>query len=106
MIEQPNLIYINQLSRGDKAFEKKLLAIIKEEFPLECKIYLENIRSNNFRLAAANVHKIKHKISILGLERSYAFANEFEIKLKEGDNSLLKEFDEILQVITKYLNKL
>ena len=77
-MEQPNLSYINNLSGGDKAFEAKLIGIIKEEYPVEKAIYIKNIELKNFKEAAENVHKLKHKISILGLEKSYNTANTFE----------------------------
>jgi len=70
-LEQPNFTYINSLSRGDKAFEAKLVAVIKAEFPVEKATYLRNIEDKNYKEAAENVHKLKHKISILGLEKSY-----------------------------------
>ena len=34
-MNKPNLTYINKLSGGDKAFEEKIISIIKEEFPIE-----------------------------------------------------------------------
>ncbi len=103
MKEQPNLGYINQLSGGDKSFEEKLISIIKNEFPEEKAVYYKNIKSNNFIEASENVHKLKHKISILGLEKSYELATQFENSLRDHKNTLEKEFDEILQSITAYL---
>ena len=34
-MEQPNLSYIHSMSGGDKAFEQKLIAIIKLEFHMD-----------------------------------------------------------------------
>lgn len=102
-MEQPNLSYIDSMSRGDEAFVKKILDVIKKEFPVEKEIYYSNYKAKNFKLAAENVHKIKHKISILGLEKSYSIATDFENKLKENDDNLHLEFDKILQTITDYL---
>ena len=102
-MEQPNLSYINTLSGGDKAFEAKLISIIKEEYPLEKDVYVKNIESNKFKEAAENVHKLKHKISILGLENSYEVANNFEENLKENKIAGKKEFDDILEAITNFL---
>ena len=105
-MEQPNLSYIENLSGGDKPFEQKLIAIIKEEFPDEKKTYFENIAANNYKLTAENVHKLKHKISILGLEKSYEIAVAFENNLLKGNTTLQIEFESILMIITNYLNKL
>lgn len=105
-MEQPNLNYIQNMSGGDTSFEQKLIAIIKEEFPEEKEVYLNNLKNKNYKLAASNVHKLKHKISILGLEKSYDTAVAFENNLLEGDSTLQDEFKSILTVITNYLKDL
>lgn len=105
-MEQPNLSYIESMSGGDKAFEKKLIDIIKNEFPEEKEVYYKNYKANNFKLAAENVHKLKHKISILGLEKSYEVAVAFENNLLEGNTNLNEGFESILNTITNYLQQL
>ncbi|ULC60354.1 Hpt domain-containing protein [Flaviramulus sp. BrNp1-15] len=105
-MEQPNLSYIHSMSGGDKAFEEKLIGIIKNEFPQEKEVYYKNLKDSNFKLAAENVHKLKHKISILGLTESYEIAVAFENNLLEGNTKLQEEFESILKIITNYLQKL
>ncbi|GAA4230889.1 Hpt domain-containing protein [Postechiella marina] len=105
-MEQPNLSYIESMSGGDKSFEKKIIDIVKKEFPEEVKTYRENSNSDNFKLMAENVHKLKHKISILGLEKSYDTATAFENDLFDGDISLKEEFESILNLMQNYLNEL
>ena len=105
-MEQPNLSYIHSMSRGDKAFEQKLINIIKLEFPKEKEVYYENYTSKNLKQAAENVHKLKHKISILGLAKSYEIAVAFENNLLEGNTNLNEEFESILNTITNYLQQL
>ncbi|WP_405575297.1 Hpt domain-containing protein [Winogradskyella sp. Asnod2-B02-A] len=105
-MEQPNLSYINSMSGGDKAFEQKLIDIIKKEFPEEKEVYFTNIKANNYKLTAENVHKLKHKISILGLEKSYETAVAFENNLLEGSTKLQDEFESILTIMTNYLQQL
>ena len=105
-MEQPNKSYIKNLSGGDAAFEDKLIAIIKMEFPEEKKTYFLNLENKNFEKVAQNVHKLKHKISILGLEESYNIASNFEEQLLQGDTSLSREFETILSVIETYLKKI
>ena len=106
MEDQPNLNYINSLSEGDKSFEMKILGIIKKEFKEEKNTYYNNIKNDNFKLCAENVHKIKHKISILGLEKSYEIAERYENNLREGNYELQNRFSDILNKVTNYLNKL
>lgn len=103
-MEQPNLSYIDTLSGGDKAFKDKLISIIKTEFPEEKAVYFKNIENQNFKEASENVHKLKHKISILGLEKSYDIAADFENDLKDNNNDAGKEeFKNILQSMTDFL---
>ncbi len=102
-MEQPNLSYINELSGGDEAFKNKLIAILKNEFPEEKEVYFKNFKAKNFKETAENVHKLKHKISILGLEESYKIAENYEDNLKESNVSGYETFNEILQNITDYL---
>ncbi|NNL79984.1 MAG: Hpt domain-containing protein [Flavobacteriaceae bacterium] len=102
-MEAPNLNYIKKLSGGDSDFEDTLISVIKMEFPIECEAFKENISQNNYQEAAQNVHKLKHKISILGLERSYFLADEFENDLKNEDPSRKGEFDEVLNHISAFL---
>ncbi|MBU2927798.1 Hpt domain-containing protein [Winogradskyella psychrotolerans] len=105
-MEQPNLSYIHSMSGGDKAFEQKLIAIINAEFPEEKKEYFKNLAAKNYKLTAGNVHKLKHKISILGLEKSYETAVAFETNLLEGRTTLQDEFESILTTMTNYLQQL
>ena len=102
-MELPNLSYIEELSGGDKIFQDKLINIIKKEYPVEKAVYIENITMLNFQEAANNVHKLKHKISILGLKKSYEIANNFEKELKEYSLNGQDAFDIILQKITHFL---
>ena len=105
-MEQPNLSYIESMSGGDKAFEQKLIDIIQTEFPQEKEIYFTNIAANNFKEAAENVHKLKHKISILGLVNGYESAANFEHNLLEGSKEGQNDFEAILQNMTDFLKTL
>lgn len=105
-MEKPNLEYIEQLARGDDSVRKTLINVIKTEFPDEVKEYQNSIKRKNFKEIEDNVHRIKHKFSILGLGKNYANANEFEKNLREQnlDSVLQQDFENILLVISEYLN--
>lgn len=105
-MEQPNLSYINTLSGGDKAFETKLIGIIKQEYPEERDVYFKNFKAKNYKLAAENVHKLKHKINILGLNESYKVAEKYEHNLIDNITEGKEDFANILQAITNFLNGL
>lgn len=105
-MEHPNQTYINDLSGEDKVFKQKLIDLIKKEFPEEKQAYFDNCNAKNFKLAADNVHKLKHKISILGLEKSYKVAVAYEENLLDNDSNLKENFEAILDTITNYLETL
>jgi HPt (histidine-containing phosphotransfer) domain-containing protein len=106
MKESPNLSYLAQFSRGDKSFEEKMISIVKSEFPEEKKVYHANLEEKSYKLASDNVHKIKHKISLFGLEKSHVVATNHENNLREGNIALASDFEEIMQTITDYLETL
>ncbi len=105
-MEQPNLSYIESMSAGDKTFEQKLIDIIQKEFPEEKQVYFDNITAENFKEAAENVHKLKHKISILGLVKSYEVAVDYEHNLIDGSTIGKEDFESTLQNITDFLKTL
>ncbi len=61
------------------------------------------MRIKNFNDASEIVHKIKHKISILGLEENYRDAKAFEHGLRKGDVALQSNFETTLMIITDFL---
>jgi len=107
MEEKPNYSYISQLSGGDKEFEEQLLDVVRLELPQEIESYKNHLETDNFMRAGDDVHKIKHKISILGLEKSYQVAIDHEDKLREGivDADLFSQFEEILNAMTTFIQK-
>ena len=102
-MEQPNLEYINQLARGDESIKNELITVVKTEFPEEQKEYFDSLEKKEFRKIEENVHKLKHKISILGLEKSYEIANEFEHNLRELSLEKQQDFENILKAISDYI---
>ena len=105
-MEKPNLSYINAISDGDKVFQKNLIDIIKKELPLEIAEYKKNLKAENYKLTAENVHKLKHKISILGLTKSYDIAVNYENDLKENNVALSMSFKVILENMSNFINTL
>jgi len=106
MTETPNLIYIKELAAGSITFEQKLIRIVKREFPEEKKEFLQNYNSKAFYKAAENVHKLKHKIGMLGFEKGYQITIDFEEELKENNPSLFAEFMLILDSIENFLKNI
>ena len=61
------------------------------------------LKNKDFIKTAEDVHKLKHKISILGLQKGYVIATDYENNLKEGNYTLQEDFEKILQMITTYI---
>jgi len=106
MKEQPNFSYINQLSGDDLAFKAKLIDIIKTELPKEINQYLLHLNNHKYKLASNDVHKLKHKIIILGLELDYRLATAYESDLKVENTSKKNDFLKVLETMTNFIEKL
>lgn len=105
-MEQANSEYIDQLSGDNVEFRKKIIEILKRELPEEVGTYFDQIQNNNYLMAAESVHKLKHKISILGLNKSYYIAEKFEDNLKDNSTELQSDFDAIIKIMQDYVDKL
>lgn len=102
-MEQPNLDYINSLAGDDDGFKAILVSTIKTELPEEIKAYNDTYSNGDLIKAAGHVHKLKHKISILGLEKSYYLAADFEDDLRNGKTALAADFDMVLATMTSFV---
>lgn len=103
MTEEANLDYIDNLAGGDEGFRQKFIGILKDEFPGEKALYEKSIAEESYRMAYETVHKVKHKINVLGMEQSHGLAVRHEAELREGLCNLSGEFQEVLNYIASYL---
>lgn len=103
MKEVPNLKYLDELAGNDEMFRKKFIGILKEEFPREVHQYEDNIKASCFKEASLDVHKIKHKINVLGLNGTHQLAVVHEAELRKGENFHHDEFMMALKGIESYL---
>tara|TARA_R110002051_G_scaffold34256_3_gene76323 strand:- start:47670 stop:47993 length:324 start_codon:yes stop_codon:yes gene_type:complete len=103
MIEQPNLNYVDELAGDDVQFRGQFIEVIKNEFPLEKKEYIDHVINARFKETAEIVHKLKHKFNILGMGNSYKLAVAYEIELLEGKQTNEAEFKNVLERIEAYI---
>ncbi len=103
MNEKANLNYIDQIAGDDQEFRSKFITILQEEFPLEKDTYRGNLQRKEYQKASENVHKIKHKINVLGLHQSHTLAVRHESELRNNNNTLSEEFEAVLEYIAAYL---
>jgi HPt (histidine-containing phosphotransfer) domain-containing protein len=105
-MEQPSIDYFEKLSRGDDTIKQKFIDVIKFELPMEIEAYYINLRSNEFGKTVECVHKLKHKIAVLGLEEYFYNAEKYEESLKEGNKEFQEEFEKTLDIITRFVSNL
>ena len=105
-MEEANLNYIDELSGDNLDFKTNIIFIIKRELSNEIEIYNGHKEKLNFVQMAQSVHKLKHKISILGLEKSYYLAEEYEGNLKNNTTNLHSDFESILKNMQKFVTLL
>ena len=105
MKEIPNLTYINQISKGNSSFEKTLMDIIRKELPLEIEAYQSYLLDENYTETALEVHKLNHKIKILGLEKGCKIAEKYRLNLLEHSLVLKSDFEGILTSLLLFIKK-
>ncbi|OWW27298.1 hypothetical protein B4Q04_06465 [Zobellia sp. OII3] len=76
---------------------------MKSEFSWDLGKYLYHIKLGEPRAAAEIVHKLKYKISILGMEKTFLFAEEHKERLHSGDTIFDGDFKEVLKKINVFL---
>ncbi|WP_273565582.1 Hpt domain-containing protein [Maribacter halichondriae] len=102
--ETPNLSYVVELvGTSDFDFEQKFVAILKQEFTSDLGKYLFHIKNEEPRAAAEIVHKLKHKLSVLGMKESFILAERHQMELQTGNTELDSEFKKILKVVDTFL---
>ncbi|AUC86012.1 histidine kinase [Polaribacter sp. ALD11] len=102
-MEIPNLDYLKEISGGDLDFENAMLSLLKLEFPAEYTVLKMNFDNNNFDEIALDIHKIKHKIGMLGMEASVDLASKCEKNIKNGNTEEYRDLVLILERINVYL---
>lgn len=103
-METPNFSYIDKLSGGDAGFKTQIIEVLKQELPEEIDNYYQHMSQNNLDGASQFVHRLKHKMSILGLEESYEITNTFENELKNTGNLEKKAyFEEVLALMKSFI---
>ncbi len=102
---EPNYSTIRKMSQGDREFEMKILSVASQELTEEVREFSRAMKETDYAQAAQLVHKIKHKVSLLGMEKSYEITQEFEEQLKMSRKALLPDFEDILKKMFTFLNE-
>ena len=105
-MESPNLRYLDDLAGTDLAFRGQMLQIIRSELEQERKAYAFALEHKNWKEAGDWVHKMKHKIGILGLKAGYRLTQRYEEGLRREDPALSDGFEAILEQMEAYLKSI
>lgn len=105
MDEFPNLSYVHEIANGDFDFVKRFTDKFKEEFRWEVGMYLRYIEKKEPREAAEIISKFKYKLRILGLEKAFNFAVNYEQNLQIGNDKHHPDFRKILEQVNQFLSK-
>ena len=102
----PNTKYIEQLADGDVQFMQSCITVLKTEFVIDTDAYFEQFKQQEFYLCAKLVHKLKHKLLMLGLEGLCERIAVYEEELKQANTDFHLEFEKQIKEIKIYLNTL
>ncbi len=106
MSEKPNTAYIERLAGDNAEFRTRFIGILKAEFPVEKANYLSLMERKQYDEAWQEVHKLKHKFSILGLEEGYDLASRHEENLRDGVATLHEAYLSVLQNVDEFIQTL
>ena len=102
-MEKPNLNYIKKIASGDEEFQNKILNIIRKEIIHESQEYKNLLDQKEYKKLGQLIHKIKHKMNILGMESSVQIANQIEYDLRSNNISNLYKIELIIVQIKQFL---
>ncbi|QBZ96589.1 Hpt domain-containing protein [Flavobacterium sangjuense] len=103
-MEKPNIEYINKLSRNEEVIKQKFIAVLKFELPIEVDAYYVSLHLKKWPQTMECIHKLKHKIAILGLENSYHLADEYEKSDPGSRKDLQLAFEKTLTLMLHFVN--
>ncbi|PKA82616.1 hypothetical protein ATE92_0749 [Ulvibacter sp. MAR_2010_11] len=103
-MESCSLNYIDELSGGNMEFKQNLIEILKQEISEEIDLYYKDV--GDAKRCAERVHKLKHKIGILGLDKNYELAILYEDNLRKNSWAGKAAFELALKKISSFINNL
>jgi HPt (histidine-containing phosphotransfer) domain-containing protein len=99
-----NLDYLTELSKGNKAFVKEMIALFLSENPEEIKSLEAGILSGNHDQIKTMAHKLKSTIPFVGLDKVIG-DKVSEIEKLASDKADIKEIEPRFAVIKKVCEK-
>jgi signal transduction histidine kinase/DNA-binding response OmpR family regulator len=80
--------YLNSLSRGDKAFERSMIALFLEEVPADMEEMALAVERKDLNAVSRYAHKLKSSLPLVGLNTLLTIAKELETARELTEDSL------------------
>lgn len=103
-----NFDCLNEISGGDYLFEKDLISVFLNEFPLKIKSLRKSLEKPDVKEVQILSHSLKSTVAMFGIEILRKRFSELEnaVKLNPIDNYIIKKFRENIRVLEKIYLKL
>ena len=103
--------YLRSLSKGDEAFERKMMKAFSEQVPGELNELKNAIHLRDYKKVESSAHTMKSTVSYLGLHQLAPLLEQIEIdsRNKDGISRITENFmsvDATCQLAIKEVNKL
>lgn len=99
-----NLEYLEDLSKGNKAFVKEMIVIFLSENPEEIKTIEKGIAEKNYELIKASAHKLRSTIPFIGLDKVIEREVE-EMETLATNHDSIKEIEKRFLIIKETCEK-
>lgn len=93
-----DLSYIQQLSNGDKSFEKEIVQIFIEQIPQDLAVLKKHFAAGDFPQVKQSAHYMLPSISILGLETKLKVELE-ALETQDAAHKVLKRYVETIATV-------
>jgi len=77
--------HIELICKDDTECLASFRSVMSMELPGERQLLVEAVKTQDYKLAATVVHKIKHKFSLVEMSTAYRFSVSYEKELSEGN---------------------
>lgn len=102
--ETPSQKMIIELFGDSRKEQKKIMKQIILEFRLDFIEFKNFYDLRDYTEASEVVHRLNHKIGMLGLEKNYTLAQHFESELRQDNTIRYDNYMKILSTVSQYLD--
>ncbi|WP_088323375.1 hypothetical protein [Polaribacter tangerinus] len=105
-METPNLEYIDKIANGSEILKAKIIKIVREELSLDSEKYYELKDTKDLKNFKVYIHRIKNKMTVLGLIESYKIASNYEKNIENVTDEEKKFFENTLAHMIEFIDNI